>query len=65
MAEKRETDSLNHNYSNVIHNEPYTPATALNLRKITENNDPASIGNRAKIYNEMSNDNNYKVKFVI
>ena len=46
MAEKRETDSLNHNYSNMIHNEKtYTRSITLTVQKIIENNDPASIGN--------------------
>lgn len=57
------TENLDYSFKKVSHNETYTEALILNLRKLTQNNDYASIGNLARIYDEMPIDNKYKTDF--
>jgi len=61
--DNKKGDDLDFSYSTVSHNETYSRALILTLRQLIQNNDPASIGNLAKVYDEMPIDNNYKMEF--
>jgi hypothetical protein len=50
-------------FKSVNHNKTFTEALILNVRKLSQNNDDASIGNLAKTYDEMPIDNKYQTEF--
>jgi hypothetical protein len=50
--------NLDFSFSEVSHDDTNTVALIVNLRKLTHNNDDASIGKLAKICDEMPIDNN-------